>query len=109
MVRPSQHNIVAIDSLNSHPIYIVLDILGDRLEVLVCNLFESREDGGPSLPTLDRRADSIAEDNPRIVILWYGTDSVRTWYEGVRGGLGMWRIADEAVQVCLARARTVAT
>ncbi|TFK61078.1 hypothetical protein BDN72DRAFT_484958 [Pluteus cervinus] len=88
----------------------VLDVFGDQLEVLIWCLWEfGMSDGSPSGPRVVPTVDFIAEDDPRLVVLWYGIDVVRTWHEGVKGGLGIWRVADEAVQARRARAGIVDT
>ncbi|TFK58349.1 hypothetical protein BDN72DRAFT_966370 [Pluteus cervinus] len=87
----------------------VLKIFGDRLEVLIWYFWEFRTpDVSRSGPRLARTRDYIAEDDPRLVVLWYGADFVRTWHEGVKGGQGIWKIANEAVRARRAEAREVA-
>ncbi|TFK69484.1 hypothetical protein BDN72DRAFT_959553 [Pluteus cervinus] len=44
-------------------------------------------------------------DDARLVVIRYGRGYVGTWYEGTRGGLSIWRVAEEAIA---ARAQQVA-
>ncbi|TFK61604.1 hypothetical protein BDN72DRAFT_863471 [Pluteus cervinus] len=39
----------------------------------------------------------LPSDDPRLVVIRYGRGYVGTWYEGTRGGMSIWRVAEEAV------------
>ncbi|TFK61695.1 hypothetical protein BDN72DRAFT_965015 [Pluteus cervinus] len=100
---------LAITGLVSNSISVLrdaLNIFGRQLKALIwyqCTPGTSRTRTDEP-PRAARTSEYTAEEDPRIVILWYGWSFVNTWREGVTGGLGIWMTADEAVRARLAGA-----
>ncbi|TFK59581.1 hypothetical protein BDN72DRAFT_883906 [Pluteus cervinus] len=72
----------------------VLDTFGNQLEVAILYALQFGKADSRS-PTVGV---AFMGDDPRLVMLWHGASSVDTWHDGVKGGPGIWTIAEEAVQ-----------
>ncbi|TFK69494.1 hypothetical protein BDN72DRAFT_840346 [Pluteus cervinus] len=73
----------------------VLTLWKDQLKVLLWYRGESASE----YPTLAYPEDDnpLPSDDPRLVVIRYGRGYVGSWYEGTRGGLSIWRVAEEAI------------
>ncbi|TFK61077.1 hypothetical protein BDN72DRAFT_965387 [Pluteus cervinus] len=91
---------LAITSLGRTPVTILqdaLDIFGDQLKVAIWYLWRYGEgESPPSVNRISKENDMI--DDPRFVVVSYGSSFVDTWHEGVKGGLGIWKAAEGAVE-----------
>lgn len=67
----------------------------DRLQVIVWFVGVS---GIDCLPEVMATSMYAPLSDPRVVRLTYGNHYAKTWYEGVEGGMGIWRTAEETVQ-----------
>ncbi|TFK69497.1 hypothetical protein BDN72DRAFT_878453 [Pluteus cervinus] len=76
----------------------MLNIFRHQLRVLIWYPWTASCDGaGLEKPCVGCTSDWFPEPDPRIVIL-FRVNSANIWHEGVTGGFGIWRVAEEAVQ-----------
>ncbi|TFK62176.1 hypothetical protein BDN72DRAFT_848942 [Pluteus cervinus] len=72
----------------------VLDTFGNQLEVAILYALQFGKADSQS-PTVNV---AFREEDPRLVMLLHGASAVDTWHDGVKGGPGIWTVAEEAVQ-----------
>ncbi|TFK61700.1 hypothetical protein BDN72DRAFT_849449 [Pluteus cervinus] len=90
---------LALTGIGNTPITVLrdaLDVFGDQLEVAIWYLWNAGDT--KTSPRVERTSKYIIVDDPRFVVLRYGANFANTWHEGVKGGLGIWKAAEEAVQ-----------
>ncbi|TFK61075.1 hypothetical protein BDN72DRAFT_849984 [Pluteus cervinus] len=90
---------LALISPDRNPITVLrdaLDIFGDQLKLVTWYRWDYRT--VQASPTVECTSNYIVIDEPRFVVLSCGPDFINGWHEGVKGGLGIWRAATEAVE-----------
>ncbi|TFK61076.1 hypothetical protein BDN72DRAFT_849985 [Pluteus cervinus] len=84
-----------LTSSSADPIEVALRHWKDRLKVVIWFL---GEEGTDCLPEVIETSEYTSLNDPRVVILTYGSHYATTWNEGAEGGMGIWRTAEEVVK-----------